>query len=362
MECAEVGQVDDFGSLEQLQARAWRERVPLDGSIEITRRCNLDCVHCYLGRNHGDSRTAGERLTTPRILALLDEIAEAGCLFLLLTGGEPLLHPDFELIYRRAKANGLLVTVFTNGTVVTPETADLFAAWPPQAVEITLYGAGRETYRRLTGSGAAFDKCLAGVALLKERGVTVRLKTVLLTVNLRDVESMERIAAGSGLDFRFDPVISECRDGDPGPVQLRLSPDRIIDLEFNTAEKIGAWRKYVKSNRWKPDPDLLYNCAAGAMTFHVAANGVMYPCMMVPDLGFDLMAGTFKEGWESMAPIRHRKAPSDYACNHCETRNLCNFCPPAVAADRERGLSFCCDVSRKRVEVLTNLGVELRQE
>ena len=126
-------------------------RVPLNGTIEVTRRCPLTCLHCYNNLPMNDREAGGQELDYAGHCRLLDELADAGCLWLLYTGGEIFARRDFLDIYTYAKKKGFLITLFTNGTLVTERIADHLAEWRPFAIEITLYGLTKETYERLTG-------------------------------------------------------------------------------------------------------------------------------------------------------------------------------------------------------------------
>ena len=133
-------------------------RVPLSGSLEITGRCNLRCAHCYMTAYREEAE-----LETGEVKRVLDELADAGCIQLLITGGEPLLREDFREIWRHAKGKGFLLTLFTNAALVDGETAAFLADHPPVFCETTLYGASAETYGRVCGKPEAFDAALAGL-------------------------------------------------------------------------------------------------------------------------------------------------------------------------------------------------------
>ena len=141
---------------------AVERRIPLNGSLAMTHRCQLRCVHCYLGDERYTPPAPAGELPTAFWLDLLDQVAAAGCLNLLVTGGEPLLRPDFAAVYEHAIRRGLLVTVFTNGTLVDERVVDLFAEWPPQLVEVSLYGASAPVYERVTGIPGSHGRCLRG--------------------------------------------------------------------------------------------------------------------------------------------------------------------------------------------------------
>ena len=135
----------------RLKRQVGDRRVPLGGTLELTHRCNNRCRHCFNNLRSDDAPALGRELSTREVARILDEAAALGCVWVLLTGGEILLRPDFTDIYDHARGLGLLVTLFTNGTLVTPELADHLDRHRPFSVEVTLYGATRETYERVTG-------------------------------------------------------------------------------------------------------------------------------------------------------------------------------------------------------------------
>ena len=111
----------------RLHEKVADQRIPIAGSLEITERWNLRCAHCYINLPAGDQVARKDELTTAEIQNILDQIVDQGCLWLLLTGGEPFLRPDFLDTYSYAKQKGLLLTLFTNGTTLTPRIADHLA-------------------------------------------------------------------------------------------------------------------------------------------------------------------------------------------------------------------------------------------
>jgi MoaA/NifB/PqqE/SkfB family radical SAM enzyme len=177
-----------------LHRRMETQRVPIVGTIEVTWRCPIRCVHCYNNLPIGDQEARLNELTYQEHCRILDEITEAGCLWLLYTGGEIFARKDFLDIYTYAKKKGLLITLFTNGTLITPEIADYLAEWRPFSIEITLYGRSKETYERITGIPGSFERCMQGIRLLIDRGLPLKLKTMALTVNKDEVWEIKRFA------------------------------------------------------------------------------------------------------------------------------------------------------------------------
>ncbi len=279
MECPPIPKMSyaEFG--ERLNRRVSTERIPIIGSIELTFRCNFRCVHCYCNLPLNDREGIETELETEEVCRILDQIAEAGCLWLLITGGEPLLRKDFLDIYEYAKKKGFIPTLFTNGTLLTPEIADALVEWPPFEVEITLYGATKETYEKITGIPGSFKRCQKGIEMLLERNIPLGLKTMAMTVNQEEIHQMKAYAHDLGVSFRFDPLLNARLDGSKSPCHFRLSPEEVVRLDLNDEKRIKEWQKlYDKSKGLFPN-DRLFLCGAGVSTFHIDPYGRMSVCI-----------------------------------------------------------------------------------
>jgi radical SAM protein with 4Fe4S-binding SPASM domain len=328
MKCVEPHWPTTKEYLEDFGARTERLKVPFSGSLELTHRCNLNCVHCYLGPQDSRQSHKDREIGTPRMFSLLDEITEAGCLNLLMTGGEPLLREDFTLIYRHAIENGLLVTLFTNGTMVTDDILQLFSELPPVEVEISIYGASAATYERITGVPGSYERCLRGVKSLLQNGTRVNLKTVLMTLNSHELRDMENIAKEFGVKFRFDASISPCINGNGGPLTLRVSPEEAVEKEMSDPLRVEHWGRFYEKFKDCTLGNNLYGCSAGLTAFHVDPFGRLMPCMMTLDIGCDISETPFMTGWEDIIKrIKDRKAGADFACRSCKKINFCGYCP-----------------------------------
>jgi radical SAM protein with 4Fe4S-binding SPASM domain len=314
--------------LKQFNRKMVEQRIPFSGSIDLTRRCNLRCVHCYIRDKKNIPINGRQELGTDQWISIIDEIVEAGCLNLLMTGGEPLLRKDFGALYRHAKTSGLLVTVFTNGTLITEDHLDLFKKLPPRSVEITLYGATAETYEKITGIKGSYDKCLKGIQSLLDNQINLKLKTILMTHNRHEFYDIENMARQYGTKFRFDAALFTCLDGDRTPLELRITPEEVIEKEFSDHDRSQQWRDYFKRTQGFSLSDTLYNCGTGLTSFHIDAYGHLQPCLMVTNLRYSLIDGSFMEGWRDVMPrIRERKTEAANTCNRCEKMTLCGFCP-----------------------------------
>ncbi len=157
---------------------------PVSGSLELTPLCNMNCRMCYV------------RLS-PRQ-------ARAGVLFLLLTGGGPLLVPGFKELYLALKAEGMVLTLNTNGTLLDEQWADFFARHKPRRVNITLYGADDAAYETLCRCPGGFEKALAAVRLLRARGVDVKLNGSGTPENVGEMDRLYAIARQLDVPMHMD--------------------------------------------------------------------------------------------------------------------------------------------------------------
>lgn len=344
--------INDTAFLDHMTRAVTTGRVPVSGSIDLTHRCNLRCAHCYVGdARHGSAPS--DELTTGQWHAVIDEITDAGCLFLLISGGEPLLRYDFGDIYTHAKKNGLLVTVFTNGTLVTDAVAALFADLPPHGVEVSIYGATAAIYERVTGVQGSYRRCMEGIDRLAACGVRYRLKTILMTLNAHELPGMKDMAAGQGVDFRFDPAIFPCLGGDKGPLALRVDARTAVDYELEDPEALRQWAAYYDTMKDCPVLDCLYGCGTGQTAFHIDPFGGLQPCLLVNTPRYDLRTGSFRKGWENVIPaIRQRRAGAGFGCNACPKRVLCGMCPAFFRlenGDEESHSEYLCALGSHRL-------------
>jgi radical SAM protein with 4Fe4S-binding SPASM domain len=343
-----IGDVGD-DLLMQLGSR----RFPLGGSFEITERCNLACIHCFINQPAGNREVAARELTLAEVRNVLDQLAGAGCLFLLITGGEALLRPDFPEIWRYAKAKGMLVSLFTNGTLLTPRIADFLAEWRPSAIEITIYGATQQTYERVTQVPGSHARCLRGIELALERGLRLNLKTVLLQANRHELDAMRAYAEGLGLPFRFDGVLFPRLDGNQALSEQRLSPSAVVALDRQYPERQQEYDRLYRDFGGVPvRSEYVYGCGAGYRSFHIDCVGRLSLCMMARRPAYDLLQGSFQEGWEKfLGTALTKKRTLDTPCTTCTVGALCTQCPgwsQLVHGDDETPVDYMCEMGRLR--------------
>jgi radical SAM protein with 4Fe4S-binding SPASM domain len=337
------------------------QRVPLQVSIEVTRRCPLECLHCYNNLPMGDLEARRRELTKEEHFRLLDELVDLGCFWILYTGGEIFARKDFLEIYTYAKKKGFLITLFTNGTIVNEQIADCLAEWPPFAIEITLYGRTRETYEALTAVAGSYDRCLRGIRLLKARGLPLKLKTVATSVNKHEVVAMRQFAEEElGVEFKMDGQINPRIDCSQSPLAVRLTPEELVALDMSMPKAMSEYRRLAQHDLENPAPrariDTVYYCGGGMNSFAINAYGEMGICVISQQETFDVRSRGVKGVWEdALLKLRDKKRTRVTKCVACRIQSLCGMCPAngeMENGDKESPVEFLCQVAHLRAAVI----------
>jgi radical SAM protein with 4Fe4S-binding SPASM domain len=346
-----------------LHHRHGGERAPLQVSIEVTRRCPLECQHCYNNLPMGDMDAKRRELSKEEHFRLLEELVEMGSFWLLYTGGEIFARKDFLEIYTYAKKKGFLITLFTNGTIITEQIADYLAQWPPFAIEITLYGRSKETYEELTQIPGSYERCLRGIRLLKERGLPLKLKTVATSINKHEIFAMKQFAQEDlGVEFKFDSQINPRIDCSQSPLAVRLTPEETVALDMHDATRVSEYRGLVQRDRERLSNlgETVYVCGGGMDSFAVNAYGEVGICVLSQQETFSIREAGVKAVWEqSLLRLRTRKRTRITKCIACRLHSLCGMCPAngeLENGDRESPVEFLCHVTHLRAAVI---GVEV---
>ena len=162
---------------------------------EVTRRCNLNCLHCRAAASCGPY--PGE-LSSEKCLALIDEIAAISSPVIILTGGEPLLRPDIFEIAAYGTQKGLRMVMATNGTLVDKSTARKMIASGIQRVSVSIDGKDVQSHDAFRGEPGAFAGAMRGIEAMKSMGMEFQINTTITTANLHQIKDIHDLSLKLG--------------------------------------------------------------------------------------------------------------------------------------------------------------------
>jgi radical SAM protein with 4Fe4S-binding SPASM domain len=358
----------------------WKKRTPLLTylDMELTERCNNDCIHCYINLPANDKNAKAKELSTKKIKAILEEAVSLGCLEARYTGGEPLLREDFEELYVFARKLGLKVIIFTNATLVSPRLAEIFSRIPPrEKIEVTVYGMTKSSYEKTTRVPGSFEAAWRGIRLLQEKKIPFVAKGAFLPFNKDEIREFESWASGIPWMDHSPPYSQffnfRCRrDSDKKNrliKSLRLPPEEGLRfLVRNESEFIEEMKGFC-SKFMAPTGRKLFSCGAGNGRGCVDAYGYFSPCMLLknPETNYNLDKGSLKDALTVFFPkIREMRAKNrDYLarCARCFLKGLCSQCPARSWMENgelDAPVEFLCQIAHAKARYLNLLMTDER--
>ena len=338
--------------------------------FDLTARCNHDCRHCYINLPASDVAVRGKELTLAEIDRIATEAVSLGAFWCLISGGEPLLREDFTEVYLLLKKKGLLVSVFTNATLVRESHVRLFKTYPPRDIEVTVYGVTRETYENVTRTRGSFDAFMKGFDLLQASGLKVRLKAMALRANVHEFAKIAEFCQGRTMDyFRFDPFLHLRYDGDKARNEEirseRLSAEEIVALERASEGRLRELEKtcgvHIETRTGEGGAVDLFRCGAGLESFSLSSEGLfrLCPTLWHPDCVYDLRKGRLLDAWHGLVPeVRRRTSGKKEflrACPSCPIIKLCSWCPAHAhleSGELDDPVDFFCRIAHARAGAL----------
>jgi len=331
--------------LGDLDKKVKEKNIPVEAAFELTWRCNLKCILCY------QFPPDNNELSTNEVLDILDQLHDAGCLYLSLTGGEPLLRKDFWEIAGHARKRTFAVTLQSNGTLITPDVAQRIHEHAFMAVHISLLGASEATHDSITGIQGSFRKAMDAASMLATAGTHVVMKATLMKQNFDEFHDMEAFAKNLGAELALSPVVFPKSTGEKTPALFRLDDDQMREFY--------AYRFRENQTEIAPERDIstLPLCQFGRTDCCINPHGKVYPCVAVPLEVGDLKKQKFSAIWEHsdiLKKIRCATMGDLVECSKCSLLPSCVRC--SGMAFLEEGSVFsvpheCCRMARIMEEV-----------
>ena len=290
------------------------KKIPLYLFFELTRRCNLDCVHCYIARKKR------KELSTREIKEILNQLAEANSLIINFSGGEVFQRPDFLEIAHHAKKNKFAIKIFTNGTLIDPKMAKEIAVLSPLRVEITIYSTGSEIHDRITRVPGSLKLSLKALKELAKNRVPLRIKCPLMKYNVRDYKAVIDLAKSLNCQYQIDPTIFPKTDGSGQPIRLRINDEDLKNVLTDPS---------LQDDRPR-NGGIEAPCSAGHNSCAISSYGDVYPCIMIPVAMGSLRRESFKNIWHNcnrLEKFRNIRRNDLKECKGCKISFSCTRCP-----------------------------------
>ncbi len=344
---------------EYLYRKASAQGVPISGTFELLPVCNMDCKMCYIRLSRQEQEALAPLADAERWLKLAQEAKDAGMLYLLLTGGEPFLHPQIRQIMEGLHQMGLLISVNSNGTMIDEDTVAWLKHSPPVRLNISLYGASNETYARLCGNPAGFTQTINAIRLLREAGISVKLNCSLTPYNAKDLPEMVEFAKQNDLilqvaTYMFPPVR---KDGTLTGKNDRFSAeDAAYYMAYADYLTLGKERFLAQEGQL---PELFeleehcegdgVRCRAGKCSFWITWQGKMMPCGIFPEGNApNVFEIPFLNAWQAVKEsVCNIHLPPQ--CASCNIKDICRACAAMVVTESgcfDKVPQYRCDMMR----------------
>lgn len=359
--------------------KAFNSGTPICGTFELLPICNMDCKMCYIRMSPNEMYQQGTPLSVDNWLRIGKEAADNGCMFLLLTGGEPLLYPDFLKLYEGLRHLGIIITLNTNGTLIDKQITETFKHNQPRRVNISLYGASDNTYKALCGNPKGFTQVMNGIHLLLDVGTQVKINFTPTPQNYHDLEKVIEITENLNI-----PISTPTYMFPPERKPRRISSDSINRLSPQQAAKeqlkvirmahphVSDYIHYIKDTleniketeeeEVAPPGGLL--CTAGVSSFWINWKGDISPCGIIQKPARSLQEYSFGEAWEAIK-TETKQIFTSKKCFNCRFRKICKACGAASFAenhDFSLPATYHCELNEAYEELLKEELKKLEQK
>lgn len=352
---------------QKLAKKSSIQRIPLNGTFELTSRCNFNCKMCYVHNSIEDSCTAENELTTDQWLGLASDARDAGMLSLILTGGEIFLRQDFKILYENIAKMGFKVTIYSNGSLIDRKIAKWLGKTPPASMEITLYGASAATYDKVCGNAKAYYDTINAIDYLLAEGINIQLKTTVTQFNKDDYKALLEFAEKRGLHLDIVDYLFPARSTIHTTGNCRLTPEELMDyytmvfetnqemLELHRDELNSEQVAEQNNNHFEDLSDeytakikSAFSCDAGSSKFWITWDGRMLPCGVLEDI-FELpLKIGFLNAWKALYD-RCGEIPECVECRNCDANEFCDVCPAKRKAETgyfDRPAGYLCELAK----------------
>jgi AdoMet-dependent heme synthase len=310
--------------MQEMSDRALRLGVPFSAQVDLTYRCNEQCVHCYLDHDdHGE-------MTTTEIKHLLKEMAEAGVFILTFSGGEIFMRKDFFEILECARDLTFCIKLKTNAVLIREAQAARLCDLGVESIQISIYSHRPEVHDAITKIPGSLRRSIDAIRFLRAQGLKVVVANVLMAQNMQDYHGVRALAEELGARYQLDPTITPMMDGDRSILDLNAGESALRQL-FRDETFVGNADEFCAPPP-TPDENSMESlpCSAGHTACYVSPYGEFYPCVQFPLSCGNVRQQRFIDIWrdsEQLKEIRSIRLRDLSSCSQCAHGSTCTRCP-----------------------------------
>lgn len=309
----------------QLCARAKEQAIPISGIFELTPRCNFRCKMCYVHLSEDRIPQFGRELSADAWISLAEQARDGGMLFLCITGGEPLLHPEFEKIYRAVSQMGFQITLQTNASTLSEKMLKLLDEYPPKEVKTTIYGSNDRVYETVCGVKNGFARVDAGLRALQELNIPIVAVTTVIRQNMDDLANIFQYTQSLQIPWGYSTAVHPSIRG--AETQARQVA---IDEKTATDFRADVRKMLTMPPRAADDKPCDY-CKGYRSSFWITWDGKMRFCSFMNEPNIDVKATPFAHAWQALVDYEEQlRWPAE--CQSCDIRDVCRMCAGSLSA------------------------------
>lgn len=348
-------------AFERITRKVANENILFSALVELTYRCNLACFFCY-----NDVDMKGTPMTTEEYFRFFEDLRDMQVMNLVLTGGEPLAHPDFMLLGKKARELGFVVRLKSNGHSLNREKALLIKnEIAPFIIEVSLHGARPETHDRQTRVTGSFSRLLTNLRGMLDLGIRTKVNCTLTTWNESELDEMFELADTLGVRLQVTPDVTPRDNGDWDVLSVSASQEGLQHLFGLQVARSKAAGKHKREVSFQADedmpPPLGKHCGAGSSGIAVDPYGNVYPCVQWRQPVGNLHQNSIKEIWTRSSGLDEvRGLTTDakrFVDGFGEKGRALGFCP-ALAVMSTGSVNRLYPIAERRIEIADEIHKE----
>ncbi len=337
-----------FIQLSEITALGKKNVIPSSVLVEVCYNCNENCIHCCL-----DNHTK-PGLTLEQYNHLFDQMVEVGTFYVILTGGEPFIRPDFIEIVKAARKRRLSVTIFTNATLVTEQQIATLRSLYIDEIHVSIYSAEAAIHDSITRVHGSFAKSTTAIKQMVAAGITVRIKCPLMNITADGIHSLKKLARDLGVNIQYSTVITAKNDGNSDTHRCQLTPSQLQTVVSDPdVTSQGTEPIYFRENLDCIPCDTVFNGGA------IDPDGNVYVCNQLRIIGGNILTQSLGQIWKESSAfrkLREIKLRNLKECANCELFQHCSRCP-GLAYLEDGDVLGCSSVAKRVAEARKRAGV-----